>query len=224
MRDSVSFYKKILMISGSASGSGSGSGSASASGSGSGSGSSSASTTSIAPSNPVGILSITQPPQASTSFFKIAPEEQVTFAWTTTYVIAKPTSLTVRCVGDNGFTYPIATIPGTASSYVWNPYSYQESNLATPLAQTTYSLQIFDERGVGATPQAGYMSANTALKFALYTPQPYTPLSSWTCAMCNGSVSSFAAHPAYVALIATFIVMFLSGFGLLRNAVAFTRG
>ncbi|GAW04004.1 hypothetical protein LENED_005766 [Lentinula edodes] len=161
---------------------------------------------------------MTQPPQASTSFFKIASGEVVTFAWSFSGVLATPTSLTVNAVGANSFTYSLTSLPGTASSYIWTPYDYQQSHLATPLAQTTYTLEIFDERGLGATIRPGYLSPNTALTFALYTPQPYTPL-----AMCSGSNSSFTAHPAYVALIATFLVMFLSGFGLLRNAVAYTR-
>ncbi|KAJ3875783.1 hypothetical protein F5051DRAFT_333184 [Lentinula edodes] len=196
--------------------------SASQSGS-SGSKSSSASTSSIPQSAPAGLLSMTQPPQASTSFFKIASGEVVTFAWSFSGVLATPTSLTVNAVGANSFTYSLTSLPGTASSYIWTPYDYQQSHLATPLAQTTYSLQIFDDRGLGATTRPGYLSPNTALTFALYTPQPYTPLASWDCTVCSGSNSSFTAHPAYVALIATFLVMFLSGFGLLRNAVAYTR-
>ncbi|KAJ4468718.1 hypothetical protein J3R30DRAFT_3661701 [Lentinula aciculospora] len=190
----------------------------------SGSGSSSASKTSSIPqSAPAGILSMTQPPQASTSFFKLASGEVVTFAWSFSGVLATPTSLTVNAVGANSFTYSLTSLPGTASSYIWTPYDYQQSHQATPLAQTTYSLQIFDERGLSATTRPGYLSPNTALTFALYTPQPYTPLASWQCTVCSGSNSSYTAHPAYVALIATFLVMFLSGFGLLRNAVAFTR-
>ncbi|KAJ3829178.1 hypothetical protein F5880DRAFT_1620808 [Lentinula raphanica] len=190
----------------------------------SGSGSSSASKTSSIPqSAPAGIISMTQPPQASTSFFKIASGEVITFAWSFSGVLATPTSLTVNAVGANSFTYSLTSLPGTASSYIWTPYDYQQSHLATPLAQTTYSLQIFDERGLSATTRPGYLSPNTALTFALYTPQPYTPLASWDCTVCSGSSSSYAAHPAYVAVIATFLVMFLSGFGLLRNAVAYTR-
>ncbi|KAE9408098.1 hypothetical protein BT96DRAFT_962801 [Gymnopus androsaceus JB14] len=198
--------------------------SASATGSTTGNSTASKSTSSSIPATaPVGIISITQPPQASTSFFKIASDEPITFAWSSSGVLVTPTSLTINAVGANSFTYSLTSLPGTASGFTWNPYSYQQSNIATPLAQTTYSLQVFDERGLTATAKPGFFSANTALTFALYTPQPYTPLASWTCSVCNGSNSAYAAHPAYVALVATFLVMFLSGFGLLRNAVAFTR-
>ncbi|KIK70065.1 hypothetical protein GYMLUDRAFT_34521 [Collybiopsis luxurians FD-317 M1] len=208
----------------SSSGSSSQSASGSSSGSASASGSSSRSSSSSIPqSAPAGILSMTQPPQASTSFFKIASGEVVTFGWSFSGVLATPTSLTINAVGANSFTYSLTSLPGTATSFVWTPYNYQQSNLATPLAQTTYSLQIFDNRGLSATTRPGYLSPNTALTFALFTPQPYTPLASWQCTVCNGSNSSYTAHPAYVALIATFLVMFLSGFGLLRNALAYTR-
>ncbi|KAF9071828.1 hypothetical protein BDP27DRAFT_1418647 [Rhodocollybia butyracea] len=115
------------------------------------------------------------------------------------------------------------SLAGTATSFMWTPYDYQQSHLATPLVRTQYSLQIFDDRGLGATARPGFLTANTALNFALYTPQPYTPLASWDCGVCSGSNSSYAAHPAYVAVLATFLVMFLSGFGLLRNVVAYTR-
>ncbi|KAJ3799274.1 hypothetical protein GGU11DRAFT_777618 [Lentinula aff. detonsa] len=195
----------------------------SASGSASSGSSSASKTSSIPQSAPAGLLSMTQPPQASTSFFKIASGEVVTFAWSFSGVLATPTSLTVNAVGANSFTYSLTSLPGTASSYIWTPYDYQQSHLATPLAQTTYSLQIFDERGLGATTRPGYLSPNTALTFALYTPQPYTPLASWDCTVCSGSNTSYTAHPASIALIATFLVMFLSGFGLLRNVVAYTR-
>ncbi|KAF5380764.1 hypothetical protein D9757_007085 [Collybiopsis confluens] len=200
----------------------------SASGSSSQSGSNSASasrtsSSSIPQSAPAAILSLTQPPQVSTSFFKLASGELITFGWSFSGVLATPSSLTVNAVGANSFTYSITSLPGTATGFVWNPYDYQQSHQATPLAPTTYSLQIFDSRGVGATARPGFLNPNTALTFALYTPQPYTPLPSWQCTICNGSNSSYTAHPAYVAVIATFLVMLLSGFGLLRNAVAYTR-
>ena len=86
------------------------------------------------------------------------------------------------------------------------------------------------------------MQPNSALRFALYTPQAYTPLGGgtlnlfdiflseeppalldlhfigWTCAGCSGSLAAYTAHPAFAGVIATFIIMFLSGFHLLRHA------
>ena len=129
-----------------------------------------------------GGITITQPPQTATSFYKIAPSNLITFAWNMTSVLATPTHLTVSAVCDNGNTYPVGPtdgiIPGTASSVVWDVYSYQQAHPNTPLAQATYTLNIWDERGPGAARRAGYLQPNSALQFALYTPQAYTPLAS----------------------------------------------
>lgn len=156
---------------------------ASAGSSSTSSGSNSASSTlSIPQTAAAGGVTLTQPPQLSTSFFKIASGQLVTFGWNFTSVLATPTSLTVSAVCENGNTYPVGPtdgiIPGTATTVVWDPYSYDQNNPSLPLVQASYTLHIWDDRGpnVGASP--GYMSPNTALKFALYTPQAYTPISS----------------------------------------------
>ncbi|KAF5362658.1 hypothetical protein D9758_009575 [Tetrapyrgos nigripes] len=190
--------------------------------SGSQSGSQSSSSSAIPQTAPAGIISLTQPPQQSTSFFKLAPSETINFQWSFSGVLHTPTSLTIQAIGANGFTYPIGNAPGTATTINWVPYDYQQSNVATPLAQTTYTLAVFDERGISATMKPGWLSPNTQLKFALYTPQPYTALSSgWSCPECNSATSITRENPALVASFATLLVVFLSGFGLLRNFYAY---
>ncbi|EDR06886.1 uncharacterized protein LACBIDRAFT_250934 [Laccaria bicolor S238N-H82] len=168
-----------------------------------------------------GGITITQPPQSATSFYKIAPSNLITFAWNMTSVLATPTHLTVSAVCDNGNTYPVGPtdgiIPGTASSVVWDVYSYQQAHPNTPLAQATYTLNIWDERGPGAARRAGYLQPNSALQFALYTPQAYTPLASgWTCTGCSGAMA-LAAHPAFIGVLVSFLILFLSGFHLIRS-------
>jgi len=142
----------------------------------------------IPPTAPAGILSITQPQQTATSFFKIASGEAITFGWNTTYVIATPTHLTVSAVCDNGNTYPVGptdgVIPGTATEVVWDIYSYQANNPNKPLAQATYTLNIWDDRGPGSARRAGYLQPNSALQFALYTPQSYTAISDGALFFC----------------------------------------
>lgn len=131
---------------------------------------------------PAGALSVTQPPQTTVAFFKIAPSQPITFAWSFVDIISTPASLTVSAICDNGVTYPVGPtdgiIPGTATSVVWDAYGWQQSNPSSPLAQATYTLEIFDDRGPGAARAPGLLQANSALRFALYTPQPYTPLAS----------------------------------------------
>ena len=90
------------------------------------------SSSSIPATAPAGGLTITQPPQTATSFYKIAPSQPITFAWNFTYLLATPTSLTISAVGDNGNTYPVGPtngiIPGTSTSVVWDPYSYNQNS------------------------------------------------------------------------------------------------
>ncbi|KLO11396.1 hypothetical protein SCHPADRAFT_831179 [Schizopora paradoxa] len=170
-----------------------------------------------------GGISLTQPPQTGgASFFKIAASQPITFGWNFTSVIAQPTHLTVSAVCDNGNTYAVGPsdgiIPGTATQVVWDVFSYQQANPATPLAQATYTLNIWDDRGPGSARLPGFLAPFSGFKFALYTPQPYTPLADgWTCQGCNAAASSLQAHPLFVAFITTFVCMLLSGWGILRR-------
>jgi hypothetical protein len=88
----------------------------------------------------------------------------------------QPESLTLVASASGGNTYPITTLPGTATAVVWSPYDVEQSG-TVPLAIATYTLSMWDERGPKATPTGGRMSVHTGLSFALYRPQSYTPLS-----------------------------------------------
>ena len=146
------------------------------------------STLSIAQTAPAGVLTITQPPQTTIAFFKIAQSQPITFAWNTSYVLSTPAHLTVSAICENGNTFPVGPtdgiIAGTASSVVWDVYSWQKNNPNSPLPQATYTLEIFDDRGPGSARSPGLLQPNNALRFALYSPQSYTPIGSgklpWT--------------------------------------------
>ncbi|KAJ7163515.1 hypothetical protein C8R43DRAFT_989844 [Mycena crocata] len=174
---------------------------------------------SIAESNPVGGATITQPPQTSTSIFKIAPNQMITIGWNLTYVLATPTSITLSAVCENGLTYAVGPdsagrVPGTATQVVWDIYSYQQAHPNTPLAQASYTLHMWDDRGPTAARRAGYMSPNTGLAFAMYTPQPYTPIASgWTCTGCSGAL---ATRPAFAGLVVTLLLVLISGWRVVR--------
>jgi len=171
------------------------------------------------------MISITQPPQTATSYFKIAQGDQITFAWNVSYLLVTPTHLTVSAVCDNGNTYPVGPtngiIDGTATSVVWDLFSYQQANPNTPLAQATYTLHIWGDQGPGVRLEPGHLQENDQLQFALYSPQAYMPLASWTCPGCNvnASLSSYVSHPAFLSLMVTFVVMFLSGYHVLRHGL-----
>lgn len=174
----------IMSSTASTSASASGSQTTSASGGSQSATASNSSSVSIPKTAAAGGITITQPAQTSTAFFKIASGQPITFAWNFTSLYVTPTSLTVSAICDNGITYPVGptdgVIPGTATSVVWDVYDFQQSNPNSPLAQATYTLEVFDSRGAGAAQSAGLFSPNNNLKFALYTPQPYTPIASGT--------------------------------------------
>ncbi|KAJ7755313.1 hypothetical protein DFH07DRAFT_821810 [Mycena maculata] len=179
---------------------------------------------SIAETDPAGGVTITQPPQTATSFYKIAQDNTITIGWNMTDVIATPTSLTLSAVCANGNTYAVGPdsqgrVPGTATNVEWDLYSYQQVHSATPLPQATCTLHMWDDRGPSATERAGYMSPNTALAFALYTPQAYTPLASgWTCTGCSAALRTIGvAPPAFAGLLVTLVVMLWSGVRVLRR-------
>ncbi|EIN08698.1 hypothetical protein PUNSTDRAFT_86698 [Punctularia strigosozonata HHB-11173 SS5] len=208
--------------SGAASGSNSGSATSAASGSASTNTGGSTTVLSIPQTAAAGGLTITQPPQTTVSFFKIAPSQEVTIAWNFTSLYSTPSHLTVSAICENGNTYPVGptdgVLPGTATSVVWDPYSYNQANPNTPLAQATYTLSIWDDRGRNPSRAPGLFQPNDALTFALYKPQSYTPLASgWQCTGCSGSVSTYTSHPAFAGFIATLVVMILSGGALMRH-------
>ena len=152
-----------------------------ASGSNSGGGSSSTSVD-IPATAPAGGLSITQPPQTATSYYKIAPSQNVTFGWNFTSLYVTPSSLTISAVCENGNTYPVGPtdgiIPGTATEVVWDLWAYNQASPAHPLAVASYTLEIWGDSGKDAVASAGQLSPNDNLRFALYSPASYTPLSS----------------------------------------------
>ncbi|KAH9174783.1 hypothetical protein EDB89DRAFT_2067347 [Lactarius sanguifluus] len=175
----------------------------------------------IPQSAPAGLLTITQPPQTTIAFFKIAQSQPITFAWNFSYVLSTPSQLTVSAICENGNTYPVGptdgVIAGTATSVVWDAYAWQQSHPNSPLAQATYTLEIFDNRGPGAARAPGLLSPNNALQFALYTPQAYTPIASgWQCTGCNSG--AITAHPAFLSVCLTILVMFASGLAILRSS------
>ena len=96
----------------------------------------------------------------------------------------QPTSLTViASCGANGNTYPVGptggsrnTISGNATQVVWNPWQWEQPAGATPFAEATYVLKIWDDRGEQATIRAGYLSPYSGTQFSLSRPGKATPL------------------------------------------------
>ncbi|EKM82250.1 hypothetical protein AGABI1DRAFT_70904 [Agaricus bisporus var. burnettii JB137-S8] len=192
-------------------------------------------TSATSPSSPafpitaqVGFLTLTQPPQHSTSYYKIGLQN-ITFGWNFSYILQQPQHLTIKAICDDTHnTYPVGSIsgmneagviPGTATEVIWDLKKYQEENQELPLGPGNYRLTIWDERGESAIPGPGLMRQFAGLKFGMYTPRDYVPLDNWTCAQCsqNDSVLTMVAHPALVGFLVSVLVILLSGFQLLRS-------
>jgi len=151
----------------------------------------------------------------------------MTFGWNLTSVLVTPSVLTFSAYcSSNKNTYPVGTVtvPGTATTITWEPWSYQTgAGQQTPLVQGTYTLQVNDEQGTTANGEAGRFNYFNGLTFAFYTTQPYTPLAQWTCAGCENGAKILAPNTAIIGVIATFAVMLISGWGLLRSMVNHDR-
>jgi len=172
-----------------------------------------------------GGVSITQPPQtAAPSFYKIAPSQLITFGWNFTSLSVTPTALSVSAwCPQFGVTYPVGPsngiIPGSASSVVWDPWGYEQQPGALSLAVATYTLQIMDSGGPNKVAQPGLFSPNAQLRFALYRPQPYEPLSSWQCTECSDAApAAVAPHPLFLMTLVTLVALVFGGWGVLRRA------
>lgn len=189
------------------------------------------STNTIPQTAPPGTISFTIPSQTLTaSYYKIMANNPITFGWNFTSLISTPAALTVQAYcSQNGNTYRVGPtnsfgtvdgiIPGTATQIVWDAYAQQNEPNAVRLQPASYTLRIFDERGLTAVAEPGKLSPNTQIKFAMYSPAQYTPLESgWKCATCSDATSSFSA-PSFMALGMTLLVMAFSGIGLLRGLV-----
>ncbi|TFL00225.1 hypothetical protein BDV98DRAFT_583508 [Pterulicium gracile] len=155
---------------------------------------------SIPDSAPAGALSMINPPMASTTFYKIAPLEYITFQWSLTDI------------GPNE-----GTLAGDTTELVWNSYEWNQANPTLRLTPEKYRLSVWDNRGDGVPRLAGHMQAFHGLEFALYTPLPYTALAGgWKCTDYNAG-TRLSSHPLSIALISTVLIVFLSSFTLLRG-------
>ncbi|GAA6050016.1 hypothetical protein JCM3770_001915 [Rhodotorula araucariae] len=167
-----------------------------------------------------GLTYLTPAATAGASYYKIAPDNAITFGWNYTSLYVTPTSLTfeARCSA-NGFTYPVGVVPGSQTSLVWDPYEYGQSPNAIPFAQASYTLRVYDERGADATAEAGRFNGNNAIiNFAMYSPAAYTPMSQgWTCAGCSAAARTVGAvgSGVWAAVAVSAAAVLIGGAGVL---------
>ncbi|CAO3627699.1 unnamed protein product [Mucor hiemalis] len=115
-------------------------------------------------------------PTASKSvspLYRIDPRENVTFVWSFTNLLVRPSNLTLAAVGPNSVTYTITALPGDATSAVWH---IKDVPPASPLMMGMYQVQLYDQRGPTAAPQPGWLAPVTRLTIAFYSAESYQPL------------------------------------------------
>ena len=176
---------------GTAKSSGSQSGSATGSQSGTKTTSKSSSATVFDPRNPAGGASMITPDAMSpASYYKI--NDYVTFVWNYTSLSRDPKFVDVlaTCTANNAL-YTIAaneTFEQT-QSIVWDTGNYQATG-TIPLLTETYTLIVHDAaKDVSATASPGYLGTWKGYQFAMYEPQPYTPIADYVCATCSSAMS-----------------------------------
>lgn len=133
---------------------------------------------------------------AASAYYKI--DNYVTFAWNYTSVSILPSAVDILAsCSANSNTYTIAlnqSVSGPTGAVTWDTGAYQAS-ATVPLLTETYTLIIHDaNKAVSAVASAGYLGTYDTFTFGMYVPQPYTPLSDWTCATCSGALSQMERH------------------------------
>ncbi|CEP07878.1 hypothetical protein [Parasitella parasitica] len=116
-------------------------------------------------------------PTASKSvspLYRIDSRENVTFVWSFTDLLVQPSNLTLAAVAPNKVTYTITAMPGLATSAVWQ---IKDVPAASPLMMGMYQIQLYDQRGVSAPAQPGWLAPYTRLSIAFYSPESYSAMS-----------------------------------------------
>ncbi|KAH6684211.1 hypothetical protein B0J14DRAFT_555196 [Halenospora varia] len=143
--------------------------------------------------SPAGGISMLIPAATATTYYKIG--DYVTFAWNYTSLLGSPTAVNVlaTCTANQALytLAPNVTVSNSNSTnqIIWDTADYQANHQAVPLLTQTYTLIIYDAASsISATAEPGYLAVYNQFTFGMYLPQPYTPLSDYTCATCSGAL------------------------------------
>jgi hypothetical protein len=165
---------------------------------------------------------------AGSQYYKIG--DWVTFVWDYTSLSGTPTAVNVMATcTQNSQLYTIAmknAVPTQANAtqtVLWDTAAYESGSegAAAPLVVATYTLIIYDsDTSISATADPGYMAAYSATYFGMYSPQPYTPLSSYNCATCSAAFGNIDLRAvgfmlAMVTITLTSFTWFIGGTGVI---------
>lgn len=158
------------------------------------------------------------PTAQGVNLYKIG--DHVTWGWNYTNLQAPPTAIDilVSCsTASETWTLTTNMTFETQGSFTWDT-EQQATAVQSPLLVEEYTLIIYDAASsISATPVAGYLGTFEGFTFGMYTPQPYTPLSSWNCATCSAALSETERRALGFALSMSVITVltftwFVTGF------------
>lgn len=167
-------------------------------------------TTSIDARLPAGGITMLTPNPTDTTYIKIG--QPATFSWSYTSLSVTPRYVNFEAYCSyNSLTYTLATNhPAMETSMIWDTAAFQ-ANATIPLITSEYKLYIYDARAnVTAVAGAGYLGVY-AQKFAVYSPQAYTPLSEWTCYNCKDNAGGQRLLDPLVAKFLLGIIVIVVG-------------
>ncbi|KAI8875871.1 hypothetical protein K501DRAFT_201714 [Backusella circina FSU 941] len=161
----------------------------------------------------------TPTPSVSVSpLYPIQSSVNITFKWQYTGLRVRPVNVTLNAVGPNSVTYNITTVDGVTSEATWNLGSVPTNE---PLPNGYYGIELYDQRGLSADIQPGWMEPCTTLTIALYTPDlydPYTTLANY-CPTCYYSAGRSKFHEVFQPICITFGVAFMTCVIFLYNVL-----
>lgn len=125
---------------------------------------------------PGGIQMVTPAPIAAAQYYKIG--DHITFAWNYTSLSVTPSYIDViASCSSNSEAYTITANMSVAPTGAVTWDTSLDATGVAPLLTDRYTLVIYDaEKGISATPSAGYLSTYQQYQFGMYIPQAYTPL------------------------------------------------
>lgn len=139
---------------------------------------------------------VTPAPTAAAQYYKIG--DYITFAWNYTSLSVSPSYIDViASCSKNREAYTITANMSIAPTGAVTWDTSLDATGVAPLLTEKYTLVIYDaEKGISATPQAGYLSTYQQFSFGMYIPQAYTPL--------NGKASLLRDRQSMALLMALY--------------------
>ncbi|KAE9965715.1 hypothetical protein BLS_007438 [Venturia inaequalis] len=136
------------------------------------------------------VVMVTPSALAGSQYYKVG--DYITWGWNYTNVQATPTAvdLWAYCSAAKA-TYTLASnmTYDEKGKFTWDTAAY--ATQAPQLGTNSYTLSIADAAiGMSSSKGAGYLNPVAMYTFAMYTPQPYTNYSSWTCATCSSGAGN----------------------------------